>query len=261
MQDGDVVVFISASGNSPNLVRAAEYARSRGAETVGLLGFGGGRLAGLLDHAVVVSSRNYGVSEDFHLIVQHVVTQYLRRALAGPPRRVAFLDRDGVLNERPKPHEYVQTWDQFRFVPGVVPMLHGLVEHGYELVVITNQQGVGKGVMSAEALQAIHATMAQALRDQGIALAHVLHCPHREQDQCFCRKPQPGLIHRAVNESPYLIDLPRSILIGDSQSDILAGRSAGVGTLVYLGGAESAGADATHVVESVSGVLPAVCAS
>jgi D-sedoheptulose 7-phosphate isomerase len=261
MIDGDVVVFISASGNSPNLVRAAEYARSRGAETVGLLGFGGGRLAEMVDHAVVVSSRNYGVSEDFHLIVQHVLTQYLRRALSGPPRRVAFVDRDGVVNQRQGPHEYVASWEQFRFVPGVIPMLRGLSDQGYELVVVTNQQGVGKGVMSAAALHAIHEAMSQALASEGIALARVLHCPHREQDQCGCRKPRPGLIYRALNELPFVIDLPGSMLIGDAQSDMLAGRSAGIPTLVYVGRPESAGPDATHVVRSVRDVLPALCPS
>lgn len=259
MRDGDVVVFISASGNSPNLVRAAEYARTRAAETVGLLGFGGGRLATLVDHPVVVSSRNYGVAEDFHLIVQHVITQYLRRALLGPPRRVAFLDRDGVINQRRPPHEYVETWEQFRFVPGVVPMLRGLADHGYELIVVTNQQGVGKGLISAADLHAIHEAMTNTLASQGVTLARVLHCPHLEQDHCPCRKPQPGLIHRAVNESPALIDLTRSMLIGDARSDMLAGQSAGIPTLVYIGHPDSAGPDATHVVGSVNDVLAAVC--
>jgi D-sedoheptulose 7-phosphate isomerase len=261
MNDGDVVVFISASGNSPNLVRAAEYARSRGAETVALLGFGGGTLADLVDVPVVVSSRNYGVAEDFHLIVQHVLTQYLRRALSGPPRRVAFLDRDGVINERLGPHEYVERWEQFRFVPGVVPMLRGLAAQGYELVVITNQQGVGKGVMSAAALHAIHEAMTTALAAEGLALAQVLHCPHVEADHCFCRKPRPGLIYQAMNASPYLTDLPGSILIGEARTDMLAGRAAGICTRVYIGHPDDAGPDATAVVGSVDDVLAVVCPS
>jgi D-glycero-D-manno-heptose 1,7-bisphosphate phosphatase len=209
----------------------------------------------------VVSSRNYGVSEDFHLIVQHVLTQYLRRALSGPARRVAFLDRDGVINERLGPHEYVERWEQFRFVPGVVPMLRGLTAQGYELVVITNQQGVGKGVMSAAALNTIHEAMATALAGEGLTLAHVLHCPHLEEDHCFCRKPRPGLIYRALNESPFLIDLPRSILIGDAQTDMLAGRAAGICSRVYIGHPDDAGPDATAVARSVGDVLAVVCPS
>ncbi|HUU33135.1 MAG TPA: HAD-IIIA family hydrolase, partial [Vicinamibacterales bacterium] len=250
MSDGDVVVFVSASGNSPNLVRAAEYAISRGAETVGLLGFGGGRLATLVDHPVVVSSRNYGISEDFHLIVQHVLTQYLRRVTSGPPRQVAFLDRDGIINRRPRPHEYVATWAQFRFVPGVIPMLRALRQQAYELVVVTNQQGVGKGVMSSAALDAIHEAMVRELSTESVKISLVLHCPHLERDQCSCRKPRPGLIHRALNELPFLVDLSRSMMIGDSQTDMQAGQSAGVRTRVFVGAAESAGPRATHVARS-----------
>ena len=188
-----------------------------------------------MDHPLIVSSRNYGVAEDFHLIVQHVVTQYLRRALAGPARPVAFLDRDGIINQRLGDHEYVERWDQFRFVDGVLPMLRGLAEHGYPLLVVTNQQGVGKGVMSAAALRQVHDEMTRALASEGIVLTRILHCPHLEQDRCYCRKPRPGLLHRALNETPFLIDMPRSILIGDSPSDLLAGRAAGVGRLVYVG--------------------------
>jgi D-sedoheptulose 7-phosphate isomerase len=257
MNDGDVVVFISASGNSPNLVRAAHYARSRRGELVGLLGFGGGTLQTLVDHALVVSSRNYGVSEDCHLIVQHLLTQYLRRLLAAPARPVAFLDRDGVINERMAPHEYVTSWDEFRWVDAVLPMLRGLSDLGFALVVITNQQGIGKGRLSEATLEAIHSEMTQGLAREGITLARVLHCPHREQDACSCRKPRPGLIHRFLNDAPYLIDLDRSVLIGDSASDVQAGLAAGVATRILVGSVEGAEA-ATHHVASVRDVLAVV---
>jgi D-sedoheptulose 7-phosphate isomerase len=258
MNDGDLVVFISASGNSPNLVRAARYARSRGGELVGLLGFGGGTLATLVDHALVVSSRNYGVSEDSHLIVQHVLTQYLRRLLADSPRPVAFLDRDGVFNERPAPHQYVTSWDQFRWVDGVLPMLRGLSDLGFGLVVITNQQGIGTGQLSEAALEEIHAEMTRTLALEGVSLTRVLHCPHREQDGCSCRKPRPGLIYRALNETPFLIDLGRSVLIGDSASDVQAGLAAGIATRILIGPGDAAVDAATHQVGSVRDVLAIV---
>jgi D-sedoheptulose 7-phosphate isomerase len=256
MNDGDVVVFISASGNSPNLVRAAKYARSRGGELVGLLGFGGGMLANLVDHALVVSSRNYGISEDSHLIVQHLLTQYLRRMLADPPRPAAFIDRDGIINERVAPHQYVTSWDQFRWVDGARPMLRGLAARGFALFVVTNQQGIGKGQMSEADLEAIHGEMTRTLALDGIHLTRVLHCPHREQDRCSCRKPRPGLIHRALNETPFLIDLGRSVMIGDSASDVQAGLAAGVATRILVG-SETADA-ATHRVASVRDVLATI---
>ena len=255
MNDGDVVVFISASGNSPNLVRAAHYARSRRGELIGLLGFGGGELYGLVDHAVVVSTRNYGLSEDSHLIVQHLLTQYLKRLLAGPPRKVAFLDRDGVINERVGPHQYVTRWEDFRWVDGIVPMLQGLSGQGYTLVVVTNQQGVGTGQLSAAALDGIHAEMTRTLEGQGVSLMRVLACPHRKDDGCLCRKPQPGLIHRFLNEAPCLVDLAGSILIGDAESDMQAGLAAGVGTRILVRDGDSSATAATTEVRHVGDVL------
>ncbi len=231
MRDGDVVIAISASGNSPNLVKGVEYAKSRGAETIGLLGFGGGRLARMVDHPLVVSSRNYGISEDIHLVVMHIFTQYLRRVFAGPARPVAFVDRDGVINRRPAPHTYVQGWEQFTFLDHARPLLRGLRAGGYDIVVITNQQGVGKGLLSLATLAGIHSEMTRSLAADGIPIAGVFACPHLEQDGCFCRKPRPGLIHRAVNELNFMIDLPRSVLIGDSDSDIEAGKAVGLRTL------------------------------
>lgn len=85
VEPGDVAIGISASGNSPNVLRAVQYAREHGASTLGLVGFGGGKLAGLADLALVVSPRNYGLSEEAHLILIHILTQYLKNDLAGHP--------------------------------------------------------------------------------------------------------------------------------------------------------------------------------
>jgi D-sedoheptulose 7-phosphate isomerase len=85
VEPGDMAIGISASGNSPNVLRAIEYAKSQGASTLGLVGFGGGKLAGLADLALVVSPRNYGLSEEAHLILIHILTQYLKNELAGKP--------------------------------------------------------------------------------------------------------------------------------------------------------------------------------
>jgi D-sedoheptulose 7-phosphate isomerase len=78
LQPGDVVIAISASGNSPNVVRAVEYAKERGAVTIGFIGFGGGKLKKLVDLDITVSSRNYGQVEDYHLTLNHIFSQYLR---------------------------------------------------------------------------------------------------------------------------------------------------------------------------------------
>lgn len=75
----DVLIAISASGNSPNILSAVRYAKSRGAATVGFIGFGGGKLKDLVDVDITVSSHNYGVVEDFHLTLNHIISQFIKQ--------------------------------------------------------------------------------------------------------------------------------------------------------------------------------------
>lgn len=82
IQPGDVLIAVSASGNSPNIVKAMRYARSLSATVVGLLGFDGGQAAGIADLAVVVPSASYGIVEDIHLVINHVLVEYFKKALA-----------------------------------------------------------------------------------------------------------------------------------------------------------------------------------
>ena len=232
LNPGDVVIAITASGNSPNVLRALEYAGSRGAVRIGLLGFGGGRARDLVDAAIVVPSRNYGIAEDFHLILDHILTQALRRHLAGPPRAVAFLDRDGVINEPVGEHQHVTGWDQFRFRDGAFELLAAIHGAGYRLVVLANQQGVGKDIVTEADLAEIHAKMVEQLGRRQIPVDGVFTCPHRAEEACSCRKPKPGLIHRAVTELGYGIDFDRSFVLGDSITDIEAGQAAGLRTVL-----------------------------
>jgi len=83
LNPGDIVIAITASGNSENILRAVEYAKSKGAITIGFIGFGGGKLRSMADLSIVISSRNYGRVEDVHLILEHLICQYLERKLNG----------------------------------------------------------------------------------------------------------------------------------------------------------------------------------
>ncbi|MDD5087360.1 MAG: SIS domain-containing protein [bacterium] len=82
---GDLLLLLTASGNSPNILRAAEAARDSGVTTIGLIGFGGGKLKALVDHAVVVASRDYGPVEDLHMILDHVISLHMREFIARHP--------------------------------------------------------------------------------------------------------------------------------------------------------------------------------
>jgi D-sedoheptulose 7-phosphate isomerase len=262
LNPGDLVFFISASGNSPNLLTAFDYAKARGAVTIGLLGFGGGKLHTLVDLPITVSSRNYGIAEDFHVSMQHILTQFLQKALSGTARPVVFLDRDGVVNESPGLHQYVTRWEDFRFTTGIVDAMRGLIDFGCSLVVITNQQGVGKGQMTATQLADLHGAMTRALETKGVTLAGLFHCPHLETDGCACRKPKAGMIYRAFNELRFPIDGGRSWLVGDAPTDIAAGQTAGLRT-IYLNASGAAPTDPapTHVARTPAEIVSLIAAA
>ena len=153
--------------------------------------------------------------------------------------RVAFLDRDGVINTAPVDMGYVLAWEQFHFIDGALDALRTLKGKGYRLVIVTNQQGVGKGLMDIEALEAIHRNLCACCARHGAAIDGVFFCPHKARDGCDCRKPRPGLIHRAIRELRLDVDLALSWLIGDSPRDIEAGAAVGLNTLLIAPATES----------------------
>jgi D-glycero-D-manno-heptose 1,7-bisphosphate phosphatase len=147
-------------------------------------------------------------------------------AISNPPRRAAFLDRDGVLNRKMPEGEYVTTPEEFELLPGAIRGLQLLAKAGYRLIVVTNQRGVARGRLKLDQLSAIHQKMERLLAECGLALDAIYFCPHGA-GECNCRKPQPGLLLRAFKEIPGLIP-DECVLFGDSGSDIEAARRAGV---------------------------------
>ena len=103
---------------------------------------------------------------------------------------------------------------------------------GYRLVVVTNQQGVGKGLIERAELKRIHENMCAQIELHGARIDGVHFCPHLEADNCQCRKPKPGLIYEALDALPFAVNLPGSWMIGDAPRDVEAGRRAGLKTLL-----------------------------
>jgi D-glycero-D-manno-heptose 1,7-bisphosphate phosphatase len=135
-----------------------------------------------------------------------------------------FIDRDGVINCR-RPDDYVLNFSQFVFVPGIRAVLKQLSSLKLPMIVISNQAAVGKGLLDTAGLEEITARMQQTLLEDGTALAAAYFCTHGPDENCLCRKPKPGLLHKASED--FNIDLGRSIFIGDSQTDVLAARAVG----------------------------------
>lgn len=141
-------------------------------------------------------------------------------------RRACFLDRDGVLNRRAPPGDYVKSLDEFAWLAGAREGVRRLNDEGWLVLVVTNQRGVALGLYSAADVEAIHARAQRELREVGAHVDGFYFCPHGDEDRCACRKPQPGMILRAADE--WNVDLAASFLIGDDERDIEAARRAGV---------------------------------
>lgn len=126
-----------------------------------------------------------------------------------------FLDRDGTLNYDPG---YLKVAADLKLLAGVGPALARLKRAGAKLVVVTNQSGVGRGIVTLKDLEAIHARLQGLLEQEDAALDAIYFCPHHPNDGCRCRKPNIGMVERAVSELQ--LDLRRSYLIGDHARDI-----------------------------------------
>jgi D-glycero-D-manno-heptose 1,7-bisphosphate phosphatase len=144
-------------------------------------------------------------------------------------RRALFLDRDGTLivdQRYPRDPELVQ------LLPGVAEVLREMQRH-WLLVIVSNQSGIARGIISAEEATAVHDRMVAMFAAEGVAFAGVYYCPHMPGISCDCRKPSPGMLHTASRELG--IDLKQSVMIGDKASDVEAGRFAGLPHLIRIG--------------------------
>lgn len=129
-----------------------------------------------------------------------------------------FLDRDGVINRR-IPGEYVQSPETFEPAPGLAEAMALLAQQFDLIIVVTNQQGIGKKLMGDMELANVHQKMRQIASEKGGRIDAVYYCPHLKEDQCPCRKPATGMVWQALADFPDL-DLERAWMVGDSDSDM-----------------------------------------
>jgi D-glycero-D-manno-heptose 1,7-bisphosphate phosphatase len=145
--------------------------------------------------------------------------------------KVLFLDRDGVIN---KEKNYVHKIEDFEFIDGVFEGCKNALENGYQIIVITNQAGIARGYYTEEDFQILTHWMIDEFKKRDIDILDVFYCPHHPDftGECECRKPKPGMILEAAKK--YSIDLKNSILVGDKNSDIEAGKRAGINNLYLI---------------------------
>jgi D-glycero-D-manno-heptose 1,7-bisphosphate phosphatase len=150
------------------------------------------------------------------------------RALSHPG--AAFLDRDGTINRKAPEGDYIKHPAEVTLLPGAAEAIRRLNDAGVMVIVVSNQRGIALGRMSESDLEAVQAALARRLRAAaGAWVDAVFHCPH-DIGQCDCRKPQTGMFRQALARFPW-IDPRRSVIVGDGESDVEAGRRLGIPAL------------------------------
>lgn len=146
-------------------------------------------------------------------------------------RPAVFLDRDGTINRDPG---YLSDPEEFELFSQAGEGMRILSENGFALVVVSNQSGVGRGLIEPVQLDEIHERMREKLREVGVELAGIYYCPHHPAERCSCRKPSPRLVRDAAGELG--LDLGASYFVGDQSSDIETGKGAGLRTVLVATG-------------------------
>lgn len=146
-------------------------------------------------------------------------------------QKALFLDRDGTINID---KGYVYEKEEFEFQPGIFELVKKYVQQGYLIFIVTNQSGIARGLYTEKDYLQLTDWLRAEFSKKGIQIEKVYYCPHLPEisGPCSCRKPNPGMIVEAIRE--YNINPEMSVLIGDTERDLLAGREAGIGKNLYI---------------------------
>jgi len=144
-------------------------------------------------------------------------------------KKAVFLDRDGVINRKLSEHDYVKKWSEFRFLPNVAEAIKKLNKN-FLVIIVSNQRGIARGIMSKEDVEVINMRMKKELEKRNARIDGIYFCPHDDKDNCNCRKPKPGMLLKAAQD--FKIDLKKSYIIGDDFADVEAGKRAGCETIL-----------------------------
>jgi D-glycero-D-manno-heptose 1,7-bisphosphate phosphatase len=153
--------------------------------------------------------------------------------------KLVFLDRDGVINEFPGNGKYVTKLKEFHFIEGSLDAIRILTLEGYNIFIISNQAGVSKGIYTKNKLKLITKRMLQEIKKVGGRVNKAFYCTHRSDAGCDCRKPEIGLVRKALESMNKRIHIAqKAFFVGDTESDIQAGHNAGCKTIFVLSGRE-----------------------
>jgi len=152
--------------------------------------------------------------------------EYLRN------KKIIFIDRDGIINVKAKPGEYIESWAKFIFIEDTLTALKDLSEKGFKFIVISNQAGINRGMISLNNVNTIHKNLINELKSKGIEILDIFFCPHHWDEGCSCRKPKAGMFIDASTK--WNIRLDKSVFIGDDIRDCEAAYNAGSAS-IFIG--------------------------
>lgn len=169
-------------------------------------------------------------------------------------RKAIFLDRDGVLNEVLSHRvKFVNRPEQLYLLEGAAEAVAEFSQAGYEVFVVTNQGGVGLGYLKEKDLHRIHDHLIELIKAKGGEIQEIAYCPHKPKAGCECRKPNAGMLFKLAEK--YNIDLSKSIMVGDHERDIEAGKKAGCKTVFIGNEPTSADIQASSLFDAVEQIL------
>ena len=167
-----------------------------------------------------------------------------------------FLDRDGVINEEVG---YLHKIKDFKFTNGVIDSCNYFLSLGYQIIVVTNQSGIGRGLYKEEDFHILNQWMLDNFEQEGVRILDVFFCPHGPDDNCYCRKPKPGLFKDAKEK--HGIDMNKSWMIGDKEADIEAANNAGISQTILVRSGHIIDEDATkskYILDSIIDIVDVI---
>lgn len=219
---GDVVVGLSTSGNSRNVILAVEAAKRIGAKTVSFTGEGG-VLKEMTDVAVIIPTKETPRVQEGYLVACHTICGIVEREMYG--KRAVLVDRDDTLA---KDVPYCDSPDKFQLLPGVPRSIAKLNEAGFIVIVVTNQSGIARGKFDVETLDSIHDKLRREVEAAGGYIEGIFYCPHHPDENCTCRKPETDMGIAAIMK--HNINPKESFMVGDHERDMEFGRRLGLKT-------------------------------
>ena len=168
------------------------------------------------------------VNGDYHSISDKERLELMRKYLT--PKKIILIDRDGIINVKAPRGEYIENWKDFKLIDDTVESMKKLALDGFCFIVITNQAGVSRGMVSEENLMQIHRLMIDRLKNEGIQILDIYVCRHHWDDDCECRKPRAGLFYQIARE--HFLRMDKTLYIGDDVRDCEAAYNAECGSVL-----------------------------